>query len=398
MSTVVRRALFSEHPLCLAGGGGVEELSVTSTLTLDRHINAHVVVLTPDAARTVKVPDASLVYVGEQYLLKHGGTAYTLTITDTTGTSILALLPGDELELVSTGAAWVIVSHRVGQVRIATVFGGLATVDTDGAQTNGAGMMGDISTTEAAANYALTYSVTDVAFKVLSLSSTHTETFGANYQPWPNTAEAGDYVAFGHTVPFAEIAFDLSATVADYTGGEVAWEYWDGAAWAALTLAIDNTHASTKDGTKSFTRDGAVAFVPPSDWASSSLNSTTAYWVRCVVVTDMTTKPVFASKEHLFVRPVDGFICPVTGTITTIRIVDQTTGTLHTAADVKLVLVDITTGATSGELTFAQDKRQDSFAVSMAVTRGDSLALLVTQEDGTNEITNPLVELSVILD
>ena len=61
--------------------------------------------------------------------------------------------------------------------------------------------------------------------------------------------------------------------------------------------------------------------------------------------------------------------------------------------------MNFTTGAHSGELTFAQEKRQDRWTgLTLAVTRGDILGVLCTQEDGTNEVINAVVQLTIMLE
>ncbi|HUT60120.1 MAG TPA: hypothetical protein VNA25_19915, partial [Phycisphaerae bacterium] len=83
------------------------------------------------------------------------------------------------------------------------------------------------------------------------------------------------------------------------------------------------------------------------------------------------------------------------GTITNLRASDLAT-TLHTATDVKFILMNFTTGGHSGELTWAQDLRVCSWSsLSLDVNAGDILGVVVTQEDGTNEITNALLEITI---
>ena len=58
--------------------------------------------------------------------------------------------------------------------------------------------------------------------------------------------------------------------------------------------------------------------------------------------------------------------------------------------------MNFTTGAHSGELTWAQDLRSDAWSgLTLAVAAGDELGIVVTQEDGTNEISNALLEMIV---
>lgn len=90
----------------------------------------------------------------------------------------------------------------------------------------------------------------------------------------------GDTVYFGYEEPFADINFTFS-TVGSGVSAE--WEYWNGSVWSGLSVA---------DGTINFSGDGLVTFIPPSDWATKSVNSSrTKYFVR-LVVSSATTSPV----------------------------------------------------------------------------------------------------------
>lgn len=271
-------------------------------------------------------------------------------------------------------------------------------IDGDGAQTNGAGMVGTTPTlTEAASGQAKVED--DAVFANLADSAGEAGYTGA-YQLFPDTPVAEtDYVYFGASVAFTELAFDL-ATVATFdAAGVLAWEYWNGAAWASLTIAYDGTSTSTADGTLSFGRDGAVAFVPPSDWAQSEVDGVTVFWVRVGIASgkaaNLTQVPLMNSVQHYVVSPSGGFVCPTSGTVSKVRLSDNA-ATLHTAADVKFHLWNYTTGLGSGELTFAQDVRAQVFTgLSLAVNAADVLGVVVTQEDGTNEPTGVLLELTV---
>ena len=143
-----------------------------------------------------------------------------------------------------------------------------------------------------------------------------------------------------------------------------------------------------------FQRDGAINWIPPTNWAAVSVNSQSAYWVRarCNAATD-TNAATTNSVEHKVCSPTDGLRAPCHCQITNVRLVDQA-ATLHTATDVKFVVINFTKGTHSGELTFAQDKRTDAWAsITMACDRGDILGVLVTQEDGRNEVTTAFLEM-----
>jgi hypothetical protein len=219
------------------------------------------------------------------------------------------------------------------------------------------------------------------------------------WQLLPNNTSDDDEVLFGADVPFCQLFVDMSATNQTYSDDATLWKYWDGSAWSALTLAHDYTDATAQDGKRSFGRDGAISFVPPTDWATASVDGVNAYWVKCVAGTaaNISQVGITNSKRHYVCSPADGFKVQHDCTVTDIAIRDEA-GTVHTAADIKFALVNFTTGAHSGELTFAQDKRNDSFAsLTLSCSSGDNLGVLVTQEDGTNEMGPFTLEIGATL-
>lgn len=274
---------------------------------------------------------------------------------------------------------------------------GAWAVDGDGVNTNGAGMVGnDPVSTEAAAAFALVYDESATEYQQLVTSDSGAG-YTAAYQLLPDVSALDDAVYFGDPLPFCELGFDVD-TVASWVAGVVVWEYWDGSAWSTLTIAWDGT-GTTGDGTDPFVQDGAISFVPPTDWVASAEGDATsgiqlAYWIRMRVTTGLTTEPTLNATEHDVITPEDGWTAPCDGTITGIRLVDGA-GTLHTTADVKFILMNYTTGAHSGELTFAQDKRTDSWTVSLAIADGDKLGVVCTQEDGAAEPSGVMLELEI---
>lgn len=278
---------------------------------------------------------------------------------------------------------------------------GAWAVDGDGIFTNGGGTVGAVAAgTEQAAAYCKVED--DGSFANLAVSGAEAG-YTANYQLFPDTPVAEtDYVYFGANTPFCEIGLDLSATPATYdAAGVLEWFYWNGSAWAALTIAHDNTHASTKDGTLSFARDGALQFIPPTGWARSEVDSQAGHWIRCGIASgkaaNMTQVPITNSAEHSVVEPTNGFLCPEDGTVTGLRLSDGAS-TLHTTADVKFILMNYTTGIASSEMTFAQDVRNQTFTgLSLPVSKGDELGVLVTQEDGSAEPADVILVLDVTL-
>jgi hypothetical protein len=85
------------------------------------------------------------------------------------------------------------------------------------------------------------------------------------------------YLGLDHK--FATTYFDIVTAGAGVT---LVKEYWNGATWTALTVT---------DNTSAFTTDGTITFTAPSDWATTSVNSQSKYWIRFSSSTQVTTAP-----------------------------------------------------------------------------------------------------------
>jgi len=110
----------------------------------------------------------------------------------------------------------------------------------------------------------------------------------ADWTLFPATEATGDYAAFGFTQTFSQISFDYINGTAGI-GGVVAWEYWDGSAWAALTGVTDNTTGFTAAAADDLT----VSWSIPTDWAKQVIStSASLYFVRARITTVYSTNPV----------------------------------------------------------------------------------------------------------
>ena len=89
---------------------------------------------------------------------------------------------------------------------------------------------------------------------------------------FPTGAGVNDAFYFGLTTRFSAISLDVgTAGVGTYT---LAWEYWNGSAWDALT--------GVTDGTGDFKIPGAssITFTTPTDWMSNTVDGVNLYYVR----------------------------------------------------------------------------------------------------------------------
>jgi hypothetical protein len=78
--------------------------------------------------------------------------------------------------------------------------------------------------------------------------------------------------------PFDNLVFDVGTAQTNITDTD--WLYWNGA-WAAFATVRDYTASAIGSGV-AFSRTGvySVRWEIPSDWATTSVNGVTAYWVR----------------------------------------------------------------------------------------------------------------------
>ena len=134
----------------------------------------------------------------------------------------------------------------------------------------------------------------------------------------PATEAVGDKCVFGHEEPFSQIEVNVGTAG---VGGAVAWEYWNGAAWAALTSLTDATTGFTVAGTN------LVTYAIPDDWATTTLGGLGPYYyIRARVTTVYSTNPsgtqafcVMGGRVRLEASTVETIRCTFTN-MDTIRV------------------------------------------------------------------------------
>lgn len=94
-----------------------------------------------------------------------------------------------------------------------------------------------------------------------------------------STIAASDWFVAGAPTVFTGFAADMDATNRNVIASVMSCEFWDGAAWAAVSNFTDGTAS----GGATLTQDGQVTWAIPSGWATSTINSISAYWARCGV-------------------------------------------------------------------------------------------------------------------
>lgn len=82
-------------------------------------------------------------------------------------------------------------------------------------------------------------------------------------------ADANDFLYIGKDTAFAFIGFMVGTPQVGY--GAFTIEYWNGA-WVTLTVLHNDTEA--------FTESGFLAWSIPGDWATTTIDTQSAFWIR----------------------------------------------------------------------------------------------------------------------
>lgn len=140
-----------------------------------------------------------------------------------------------------------------------------------------------------------TTTYTDVSSNIKQSGATTTSMFSA--------LTAGYIFYLGNTAgKFPSLLVNMSVAGSMGTiGTNYVWEYWNGAAWTSFnTMGLSETYpyqsyANTplqNTGQMSIRFDQTFSSSSASDWATTAVNSVTAYWVRVRIITSITTSPV----------------------------------------------------------------------------------------------------------
>lgn len=102
---------------------------------------------------------------------------------------------------------------------------------------------------------------------------------------WTPKAKIGPLLYLGSSTIFDSLSFALAQTAVGYT---LTFEYFNGNNWAQLT----NAEHQLTDNTSNWSAGGLVTFTAPPDWKQTSVNGSSAYWLRISTSTAPTQRAV----------------------------------------------------------------------------------------------------------
>lgn len=126
-------------------------------------------------------------------------------------------------------------------------------------------------------------------------------------------ATTNDKIYWGMT---AARFFSIVATIGTLANAvyTITWEYWNGSTWTALDVSDDSNGWRWSGASGANPKNATISWIMPSDWATTAVNGTTAYWVRCCVssYTSMATRGILtqawaitADSFHTCTQPWD---------------------------------------------------------------------------------------------
>ena len=126
----------------------------------------------------------------------------------------------------------------------------------------------------------------DVAFNDFDTEAADTTN---SFAPWPGTGAGNILYIGGNLEPFPGVKISLT-TAPDFTGGAYVLEYWNGASWTEMHFMVSNADAPylPKISFENST-NYQIRFGNRFNWATTTVDSTSAYWVRFRITSSITS-------------------------------------------------------------------------------------------------------------
>lgn len=235
----------------------------------------------------------------------------------------------------------------------------------------------------------VTPAVLDQGFVVLDTEALTDDTTDANSAATGDVAVTssfpvvGDRFYTGHADKFAKARYDIGTAA---TGTlTFTWKYWDGSAWAALTVDDQTVDFSASAGIY------VVSFEPPADWATTTIGSFTGYLILAEVATASgATAPVL---DQAWVLPLTAAaavgvtVPPSTANLSYTRAFVNALTASASGIATKLIILNATSGVFV-VVTWTAAVAALVATIGLPVVAGDEIVVLQVSEQGTTEFAN----------
>lgn len=109
----------------------------------------------------------------------------------------------------------------------------------------------------------------------------------APFTAFASTPAIGDIIYIGNSVPF--LGLDINLATNGTGSPAITWEYWNGSAWAAVSVT------ETETGSSSLTASGRFGYTYPYGWVKNTVNAVPAYYLRGRLTAGYTVAPEIAT-------------------------------------------------------------------------------------------------------
>lgn len=243
--------------------------------------------------------------------------------------------------------------------------------------------------TVAPIEYAYLYDTSLASFTDYTTAANNATANDVNLQGPSNNVT--DIFFFGSAEWFPSITVNVGTAGIGGTVGQ--FFYWNGTAWTALASVVDGTTNFTVAGTNTIT------YTLPTDWATTTVNGTSAYWIEFVhAAGDYTTVPL-ATQIWLSGKPVANLANATDNNTATVT--DILSGTTSGSASIgewnfdmgtsKIVLVGAKVGIWSSASNMAMSIETSSNGTTFGGITGARSTITQTAETAIIDIASTLI-------
>lgn len=130
----------------------------------------------------------------------------------------------------------------------------------------------------------------------VDLTTAFNNTTDNDVAPFPASEGIDDYIAIGFEYPFQAVQFDYANGSAGDGTGVLAWEYYNGSGWSALSGLVDDT----ADFTTVAADNLWVTWTMPTNWATLTINGgSDLYYIRARITTIYSSTNPSLDQGHI---------------------------------------------------------------------------------------------------
>ena len=152
----------------------------------------------------------------------------------------------------------------------------ITSTNPDGIRVDSAGMNETVGA-QAELTAAHSYNVDGPPYVDQTTAANSATTGDISLWPTGGSVDINDAYYFGHTLRWECLRMTMTATASYSETFAAIWEYYNGTSWVSLTVVSDGFNTTNPFDTAG---TNELRFTIPTDWASTTVNSIAAYYIR----------------------------------------------------------------------------------------------------------------------